>query len=166
MTRSAWFAVLAALSVACSGARTAPTPTPATPTPETGEPATAPRASVVEVTVTGEPGAYTFAVAVASDETGCEQYADWWEVVGADGALVYRRILTHSHPGEQPFTRTGGPVAIAADDEVLVRAHLDRGYRGTALRGTVAGGFAAEVAAESVATGLETAPPQPDGCLF
>ncbi|MEM6925813.1 MAG: hypothetical protein AAF602_02695 [Myxococcota bacterium] len=142
-------------------------PGPATPSPPpTDETATSPEASVTAVSVSGEPGAYTFAVTVASDETGCAQYADWWEVVSADGALVYRRILTHSHPSEQPFTRSGGPVAIAADDEVMVRAHLNQGYAGVALTGTVASGWSTEVRAEASAVELETAAPQPGSCLF
>ncbi|MEN0062957.1 MAG: hypothetical protein AAGA48_12460 [Myxococcota bacterium] len=162
------------LMTACAPRPGAPaTPDPGTPT-ATGPTAPTPapqgpaEASVTEVAVTGEAGAYTFAVTIASDETGCEQYADWWEVVTAeDEGLVYRRILTHSHPNEQPFTRSGGPVDVAADTELLVRAHLNpSGYQGSALRGTVADGFATEVAADALGTSLETSPPQPDGCLF
>ncbi|MEO0602557.1 MAG: hypothetical protein AAF211_14030 [Myxococcota bacterium] len=146
------------------GARPGPASTTPPPTDETAT--ASPEASVTAVAVSGEPGAYTFSVTVASDETGCAQYADWWEVVSADGALVYRRILTHSHPSEQPFTRSGGPVAVGADDEVTVRAHLNQGYAGVALTGTVASGFATEVRAEASATELETAAPLPSGCLF
>ncbi len=160
--RTAAVATLA-LAMAC-GTRPGPASAPSAETaPGSGNP---PEASVTEVAVSGAPGAYTFAVTIASDETGCEQYADWWEVVSSDGELVYRRILTHSHPSEQPFTRSGGPVAVDAEEEVLVRAHLNQGYRGTALRGTVAGGFTTEVPADASATDLATASPQPDGCLF
>lgn len=125
------------------------------------------RADVTGVTVTGDPGAYTFAVTVRSDDTGCERYADWWEVVTVDGALVYRRILTHSHVDEQPFTRSGGPVDVTADTEVVVRGHLSPGgFVGDVSRGTVAGGFVTEAAADGFGAGLEKLPPQPDGCLF
>ena len=79
-------------------------------------------ANVLSVQVTGNPGAYQFAVEIASPDTGCEQYADWWEVVSQDGQLLYRRILLHSHVDEQPFTRSGGPVEVAADELVYVRA--------------------------------------------
>jgi hypothetical protein len=64
---------------------------------------------VVAVEVTGEPGARAFTVTVRSPDTGCERYADLWEVVSTDGDLRYRRVLAHSHVDEQPFTRSGGP---------------------------------------------------------
>ena len=57
-------------------------------------------ANVLSVQVTDNPGAYQFAVEIASPDTGCEQYADWWEVVSQDGQLLYRRILLHSHVDE------------------------------------------------------------------
>lgn len=99
-------------------------------------------ADVRDVRVRGDIGAYQFLVEVASPDTGCDQYADWWEVLAADGSLLYRRILTHSHVNEQPFTRGGGPVSIAPDSEVWVRAHLHpTGYGGRMMRGSVAGGF-------------------------
>lgn len=133
----------------------------------------APEASVTAVRATGSPGAYTLAVTVESDETGCGQYADWWEVLRADGTLAYRRILAHSHVDEQPFTRSGGPVDATADETLIVRAHLRPAgagapgtYRGQALRGTVAGGFAPMEPAAAFAADLETAPPQPSGCAF
>jgi hypothetical protein len=67
-------------------------------------------ADVVDVSVSGDVGSYIFAVTIASPDSGCAQYADWWEVLGADGSLLYRRVLLHSHVTEQPFVRTGGPV--------------------------------------------------------
>jgi len=69
-------------------------------------------ADVLSVEVTGSPNAYQFSVKIASPDTGCEQYADWWEVLSEDGQLLYRRILLHSHVNEQPFVRSGGPVNI------------------------------------------------------
>ena len=139
-------------------------------------------ANVLSVQVTGNPGAYQFAVEIASPDTGCEQYADWWEVVSQDGELLYRRILLHSHVDEQPFTRSGGPVDVAADAVVYVRAHMNTtGYGGQILMGTVRDGFEPVVShrrdagsrgtngAEAEAgfgSGLERVPPQPEDCAF
>jgi hypothetical protein len=121
---------------------------------------------VVSVDTTGDPGAYTFAVGLRSDETGCDQYADWWEIVDADGALVHRRILAHSHPDEQPFVRSGGPVDVMADQPLWIRGHLHpTGYAGTVFTGTVAAGFAASDEPPPEAD-LADVPPQPDGCAF
>jgi hypothetical protein len=109
------------------------------PPPEKGH------ADVAAVEVEGDVGDYTFSVTIESPDTGCEQYANWWEVVSPDGSrLIYRRILAHSHTDQQPFTRSGGPVVIAPDSTVVVRAHMNTvGYGGQALRGTPAGGFSA-----------------------
>lgn len=169
-----------ALLLACGGGSAeapegdAPaTDAPPPQTPPEGEPDTRPRADAVSVDVSGSPGAYTFSVGIRSDETGCERYADWWEVLRPDGALVYRRILGHSHVDEQPFIRSGGPIPVRADDEVLVRAHLRPNgveapgvYRGAALRGTASGGFEATELEPGFASELETAAPQPGSCAF
>ncbi|MEM1415591.1 MAG: hypothetical protein AAGH15_11850 [Myxococcota bacterium] len=164
-------ALLVLCLVACGAAPEAPAA--ADPGDASPDAAAGPTASVTALRVTGSPGAYTFAVTVASDETGCERYADWWEVVREDGSLAYRRILAHSHPSEQPFTRSGGPVPVAADETVVVRAHLrPEGvdapgvYRGATLRGSVAAGFAPFDAPPSFGAALETAAPQPNGCAF
>ncbi|MGB3137088.1 MAG: hypothetical protein WBG38_13460 [Nodosilinea sp.] len=123
-------------------------------------------AVVREVNVTGEPGSYTFAVTVESPDTGCDRYADWWEVISDDGELLYRRVLLHSHVDEQPFSRSGGPVPIQPEQTVLVRAHMsDRGYGPQALQGSVENGFEAVLDAP-VAAGVATQPPLPQGCDF
>jgi len=102
-----------------------------------------PGADVLRVAVKGRPGAYGFAVTVKSPDRGCDGYANWWEVVSPDGRLLFRRVLMHSHPDEQPFTRPGGPVPISAEETVIVRAHFHpTGYGGVAVRGSVAKGFA------------------------
>ncbi len=135
------FAHAALLAIVAGSAACAPlAPLPAVSTAPAAP--TAPAADVLNVAVQGEPGAYHFSVEIASPDTGCDQYADWWEVLDRNGSLLYRRILTHSHVEEQPFVRSGGPVAIALDTEVWVRAHLyPTGYGGQAMRGSVAGGF-------------------------
>ena len=127
-------------------------------------------AIVQEVKVSGSESSYTFAVTLKSPDTGCEQYANWWEVVSADGkSLIYRRILGHSHVNEQPFTRSSGAVAIAADTEVIVRAHMYSSGYGEgliAMKGSVANGFIAYDAALDFGSSLENADPQPTGCAF
>ncbi len=125
-------------------------------------------ADVVGVAVTGDPGDYTFAVTLATDDVDCDQYADWWEVLTPAGELVYRRILTHSHPDEQPFTRDGGPVEVDADAEVVVRGHMNEaGYGGQAMRGSASVEFVLEPDLDAgFAPEVEGQDPQPDPCLF
>jgi hypothetical protein len=140
---------------------------PAGPAPAQDPPGTARRADVTKVAVLGSAGSYLFQVTVESPDTGCDRYADWWEVVTPEGELVYRRVLAHSHPREQPFTRTGGPIFIDADREVIVRAHLNPGgYGGAAMRGTPSGGFRAASVAADFAAGVAQQPPLPKGCAF
>src|SRR5690606_27102740 len=95
---------------------------------------TLPYANVVAVAASGDAGSFTFDVSIESADIDCSQYADWWEVLSEDGELIYRRILTHSHTDENgtsdpdapgnTFTRSGGPIDIAADEVVVVRAHI------------------------------------------
>lgn len=142
--------------------------------PDAGDP----YANVVAVMPGGTTGSYTFNVTVESADIDCSQYANYWEVLSADGALIYRRILDHSHTDangttdpDQPgntFTRDGGPVAIGADQRVLVRAHMSRGgYHGQVMGGSVATGFATVTDLPlTFAAGVETQPPQPTTCDF
>jgi hypothetical protein len=139
-------------------------PIEATPTENT---APAPKADVLSVEVSGDPGAYTFSVEISSPDLGCNQYADWWEVIDEEGELVYRRILAHSHVNEQPFTRSGGPVPVAEDTVVWVRAHMNPGgYGNVALKGSVLDGFQPTDLSPDFAAGLAETPPLPDGCAF
>lgn len=124
-------------------------------------------ANVHSVQVSGEPGNYQFAVEIASPDTGCEQFADWWEVVSEDGELLYRRILLHSHVDEQPFVRSGGPVDITADTVVFVRAHMNTsGYGGAVMQGTPQDGFEPVEVETGFGADLEQVPPQPEDCAF
>jgi len=124
-------------------------------------------ADVQAVAVSGEDGAWRFDVTVLSPDVDCSQYADWWEVLTEDGALVYRRILNHSHPDEQPFTRDGSPVPVAADQVVIVRAHLSPGgYGGAALKGTAGGDFVGVELAEGFAEELAETAPLPEDCWY
>jgi hypothetical protein len=125
------------------------------------------KANVIKVTVTGNPGAYTFSVTVKSPDTGPDQYADWWEVLSSNGRLLYRRILLHSHVDEQPFTRSGGPVPIGPHDAVFVRAHMSTaGYGGVAFHGSVAQGFVETELPSDFAADVELLEPQPEDCAF
>jgi hypothetical protein len=151
---------------------------PASPDPavneDSGSPTAEPEldeamaADVTAVLVSGVSGAYTFSVAVSSPDTGCDQYADWWEVITTDGELVHRRILAHSHVNEQPFTRSGGPVELRETTPAIVRAHMkNAGYGGVAFSGSPALGFTADPSATAaMAPELADAVPQPDGCAF
>jgi len=124
-------------------------------------------ADVLAVRASGTPGAYTFAVTLSSPDTGCDQYADWWEVLTPRGTLIYRRILTHSHVDEQPFTRSGGPVHVDDTNQVVVRAHMNNaGYGGVAFVGSIASEFAADPSVTPLAPELADAPPKPTGCAF
>ena len=133
--------------------------------------ATTPGPAIVQqVKVSGSENAYNFAVTLKSPDTGCEQYANWWEVIAADGqTLLYRRILGHSHVSEQPFTRSGGPVAIDATTEVIIRAHMHPNGYGEGkivMKGSVDTGFSTYDIVANFGVDIEGASPQPGGCAF
>jgi hypothetical protein len=75
-------------------------------------------ANIDSVETSGEDDYYSFQATVSSPDTGCEQYADWWEVLTDKGELLYRRVLLHSHVSEQPFHRSGGRGGIRTPDAV------------------------------------------------
>ena len=133
----------------------------------TTTPTTESSAKVTGVRITGEPGNYNLSVTLESPDTGCDQYADWWEVFTPDGTLIYRRILAHSHVDEQPFTRSGGPVSVTADQEIIVRGHMNNlGYGTQVFRGTIGEGLAQSTLAVDVAASLESTEPLPQNCAF
>ena len=124
-------------------------------------------ATVKSVTASGVENSYTFSVEVESPDTGCEQYADWWEVIDSTGHLKYRRILLHSHVNEQPFRRTGGPVPIDRNEFVYVRAHMNNtGFGTQVMAGSVQEGFETVQVEEDFAKELATQEPLPDDCDF
>jgi len=124
-------------------------------------------AEVVGVECTGGPNNYTLSVTISSPDTGCDQYADWWEVFTPDSTLIYRRILAHSHVNEQPFTRSGGIVNVGPDDFIYVRAHMNNlGYGTKVFSGNVRDGLVADTLATSFAAELETMEPLPGECAF
>lgn len=167
MTRLALLATLGLLAVAVAIACSDPQRPTTSPLADDGSPVPAAFADVVAAEVSGAAGAYSFAVTVRSPDTGCDQFADWWEVSTESGDLLYRRVLLHSHVGEQPFVRNGGPVEIASDAVVIVRAHMNTGgYGGAALRGSPAAGFEAFQTAPGFGAPLASIAPLPDGCAF
>lgn len=124
-------------------------------------------AKIVSVKTSGSENKYNFSVGVLSSETGCDQYADWWEVVSTEGELIYRRILVHSHVDEQPFVRSGGIVDISKDQIVIIRVHMNNsGFSPLGFRGSVSSGFSEIRTEESFAADLETQVPLPSGCAF
>jgi hypothetical protein len=124
-------------------------------------------AEVMCVEVSGDEQNYSFSVTLKSPDTGCEQFADWWEVITPEGDLIYRRILLHSHVKEQPFTRSGGPVEIEKNQELIIRAHMNTsGYGSVAMRGSVADGFKKVILTRDFASSLEKKAPLPTGCAF
>jgi len=145
---------------------------------EAGAPDDRPFADVTAVVARATDGGFTFSVSVMSADIDCTQYADFWEVVTEDGTLRYRRILEHSHTDENgttdadapgnTFTREGGPVPVAGDEVVVVRAHLSNGgYHGRVMRGSALAGFLpAPDVGDDFAPELQTADPQPAECLF
>lgn len=88
-------------------------------------PAFAGKADVIDVKVTIEAaGTYRFDVTIRSDDTGWEKYADRFEVLSPDGAVLGTRVLAHPHETEQPFTRELSGVAVPRHvKQVLLRAH-------------------------------------------
>lgn len=125
------------------------------------------QAMVTAVTVSGGEDNYTFSVTLKSPDTGCDQYADWWEVFNKEGELIYRRILAHSHVNEQPFTRSGGPAAIKEDTFVYIRGHMNEmGYGSLVFGGTVKDGFEAIELPIEFAAILSGIAPLPTSCSF
>ena len=125
------------------------------------------QADVQNITISGTENNYNFNVKINANETGCDQYTDWWEVLDTKGNLLYRRILIHSHPSEQPFTRGGGNIAIKKDATVYIRAHMHPlGYVGDVFSGSVDKGFHKSTNPPSFPTALEKSAPLPNGCAF
>ena len=86
-------------------------------------PAFAGEADVIAVDVEAAgSGKWRFNVTVRHADTGWDHYANGWEVVGPDGAVLGKRVLAHPHVEEQPFTRSGLIDIPAGIPEVTVRA--------------------------------------------
>lgn len=124
-------------------------------------------AFVLDIKVSGSNSNYNFSVTLSSPDLGCNQYADWWEILDSRGELLYRRVLSHSHVNEQPFTRSGGPVEIYKDDHIYIRGHMNNGgYGRQAMSGSIQGGFKKIVFLEDFKLNLAFQDPQPPKCAF
>jgi len=68
-------------------------------------------------------GRYSFAVTVHHSDEGWDYYADGFDVLGAKGERLTRRILRDPHVDEQPFTRIRGGVRLPETVQIVtVRA--------------------------------------------
>ncbi|MBT0959374.1 hypothetical protein IV417_18440 [Alphaproteobacteria bacterium KMM 3653] len=47
-----------------------------------------------------------FEVTLSHGDTGWDDYANGWRILGPDGAVLATRTLLHPHVNEQPFTRS------------------------------------------------------------
>jgi len=124
-------------------------------------------ANVIAVDTKGTSGSYNFYVTLLSDETGCNQYANWWEILDENGNLLYRRILVHSHPDDQPFRRGGRRVNVTPSQTLYIRAHMNTSaYNGDVFKGSVSHGFIKSEDSIKNSSIVESLAPQPNGCLF
>ena len=83
------------------------------------------------------------------------------------GTAHLSAVLLHSHVGEPPFTRSGGPINVQVDETIIVRAHMNTtGYGGAALRGSVVDGFIETELLPDFAEDIEQQKPLPQGCAF
>jgi hypothetical protein len=57
-------------------------------------------------------GNWTISVTLRHGDTGWDDYADGWRVIGPEGEVLGTRELVHPHEAEQPFTRSLSGVTI------------------------------------------------------
>ena len=89
----------------------------------TGGSALAGPADVISASADCSASVCTFVVTVRHDDDGWSHYANSWEVLGPDGAVLATRVLRHPHVGEQPFTRELHGVEVpSALTSVRIRA--------------------------------------------
>ena len=86
----------------------------------------------VEIRPSARPGHYQVDVTLRHADEGRRHYANRWEIIGPDGAILATRVLAHPHVHEQPFTRGLANVKIPYEFTwIKVRAHdLVHGYGG------------------------------------
>jgi len=77
----------------------------------------------VKVTKSGKT-TYKFSVTVLHKDAGWKHYANKWDIIDENGAVLGTRILHHPHVDEQPFTRSLSGVEIPQSvKSIKVRAH-------------------------------------------
>ena len=99
-------------------------------------PASAGEADVVAVEAARvAAGVWRFDVTVRHADAGWDHYADRWEVMSPDGAVLATRVLLHPHDNEQPFTRSLPRVEVPEGlRRIAVRAHDSvHGYGGAVM---------------------------------
>ncbi len=89
-----------------------------------GDPAWGGKADVIAVEATQEAGdVWIFNVTVRHADQDSDHWADYWIVRTREGKELGRRVLLHSHTGEQPFTRDERIRIPAGVTVVVVEAH-------------------------------------------
>jgi len=100
-------------------------------------------ARVTSVTARGSTGEYDLTVTLDVPDLGCEQYADWWEVIDPEtDVLRARQPLDRPwlQAGDRESTLQGAPILL--DQQVVVRVHMHpHGYGGLAAIGNVKDGI-------------------------
>jgi hypothetical protein len=78
---------------------------------------------------------YSFNVTVRHADEGWEHYANRWEVLSLEGAVLATRVLAHPHVNEQPFTRSLSGVKLPAGTKEVRSRMNDKvhGAEGVAL---------------------------------
>jgi len=124
-----------------------------------------PFANMVSVEAHGVSEVYTFQVEVQSNVQLCDHRADFWEVLTPDGVLLFRHLIPVVSRRDGTRTHFGAPVRVAADQPLIIRAHMDpTGYGQDALVGSVQGGFERTQLEWGFAAELEGSFPQPRLC--
>lgn len=71
---------------------------------------------------------WRFDVTLRHPDTGWDHFADQWQVIGSDGAVIATRSLMHPHVDEQPFTRSLVDVMVPdGTRQVTLRARCSMG---------------------------------------
>jgi hypothetical protein len=95
------------------------------------------KADVLDATVNCDRSrSCSFQVTVQHADSGWDHYANQWQLLSEDGAILGTRVLYHPHETEQPFTRSLSGVKIPAHvQSVTIRAgDLVHGFGGREIQ--------------------------------